>query len=51
MIETHNKRGSGRVFLPSLPEPYGSEFGLFVFIGILRFRRSRETLHGIDLKD
>jgi len=50
MIETHNKRGSGKVSLPSLPEPNGSEFGLFVFIGILRFRRSRETLCEIDLK-
>jgi len=30
-IDAHNKRGSGKVFLSSLPEPCGSEFGLFVF--------------------
>jgi len=26
-----SKRGSGRVFLPSLPEPNGSGFRLFVY--------------------
>jgi len=31
MIETHNKRVVGLVSRCSLPEPFGSGFGLFVY--------------------